>query len=105
MPLAAVCAIHISASAELLAALRHIGLPVDHTPVTFVIVLPFMTHCATRPCWEAPQAGDGLVRPWLSALNQSECFASCIRFRPDLMPPPRLPKNRLSGLFSFAMRS
>ena len=42
---------------------RHIGLPVDQAPVTLVMVFPFITDCATRPCCEAPQAGDAAVRP------------------------------------------
>src|SRR5512142_2509511 len=99
MPLAAVWAIHISASAGLFVAFRHIGLPVDQAPVTLVMVLPFITDCATRPCCEAPQAGDAPVRPWLSALNQSHFSASRLILTPVQYPPPRLPKNRLPGSF------
>ena len=63
MPVATVCAIHIVVSTAGFATWRHVTRLLLYAPVTFVIVRPFMTACATRPCCAHAQIGVSPDRP------------------------------------------
>jgi len=91
IPLATVSSNHMVASAGDFAALRHRTAPVDHMPVTLVLVRPFIVAWHTRPCKVQPQMGvSSPPRPWLSQLNQWHTSANCFRFAVQRTPPPRL---------------
>src|SRR6266508_2190447 len=60
---------------------------------------PFMTDCATRPCWAQSQIGVSPARPWWSALNHAATSPSRTRSLTTRMPPPRWPTYTESPAF------